>query len=209
MPPRSTVRTIVLAIGLIMVLLSLATRLSAMRVPGNHQGYSPTQPIAYSHRLHAGELGIDCQYCHTAAHKSRRAAIPTAGVCMNCHTSVTATFAAVRAEDEAAKKEERKAELVISPEIRKVYDALGLGDDRKPDPAKKRTPIEWQRVHRLPDFVTFDHRSHVAAGVSCQQCHGPVETMERVRQFATLEMGWCLNCHREQKATLDCGACHQ
>lgn len=209
MPPRSTVRTIVLAIGLIMVLVSLATRLSAMRVPGNHQGYSPTQPIAYSHRMHAGELGIDCQYCHTGAQRGRRAAIPPAGLCMNCHKAVTATFGAVRAEDEAAKKEERKAKLVVSPEIRKIYDALGLGDDRKPDPTKKPVPIRWQRVHRTPDFVSFDHRSHVTAGVSCQRCHGPVETMERVRQFATLEMGWCVNCHRQNSATLDCGACHQ
>ena len=209
MPPRSTIRTIVLFVGLLLVLLSLSTRLSAMRVPGNHQGYAPKQPIEYSHRLHAGELGIDCGYCHTAAHRGRRAGIPAAAVCMNCHKSVTATFAAIRAEDEAAKKEQRKAKAIVSPEIAKLYDALGLDANRQPDPSRSPTPIAWQRVHRLPDYVTFDHRSHVAAGVSCQRCHGPVETMERVRQHATLEMGWCVNCHREQKATLDCGACHQ
>jgi len=207
--PRDRIRTVALAVGLVLVLTSLGSRLSAMRVPGNNRGYAPEQPIAYSHRLHAGELAIDCQYCHYAARQSRHAAIPPAGVCMNCHKAVTAPRADVLAEAEQAKAEERKAAVIVSPEIRKIYTALGLNDQRERDPALEPKPIEWVRIHKVPDFVAFDHRSHVAAAVDCQECHGPVESMERVRQHSTLLMGWCVNCHRERKATLDCGACHQ
>ena len=88
--PRERIRTIALACGLVLVLVSLGSRFASLRVPGNHQGYSPSQPIAYSHRLHAGELGIDCLYCHTAAERGRHAGIPSAGICMNCHQAVTA-----------------------------------------------------------------------------------------------------------------------
>jgi len=207
--PSDRIRTVALAVGLVLVLTSLGSRLSAMRVPGNNRGYSPVQPIAYSHRLHAGELGIDCSYCHYAAEQSRHAGIPPAGVCMNCHKSVAAPRADVVAEDELAKAENRKPRQIVSPELQKLYTALGLNDKRERDPALQPTPIEWVRVHKVPDFVTFDHRSHVVSDVACQKCHGPVETMERVRQHSTLLMGWCVNCHRERKATLDCGACHQ
>ncbi len=207
--PRDTIRTITLACGLVLVLISLGTRVSDMHLPGDHQGYAPTQPIAYSHRLHAGEMGVDCSYCHTGAEKGRHAGIPSAGVCMNCHQTVTASRVAILAEDELAKAEERKPRQIIAPELRKLYRALGLNDERKRDPSLTPTPIEWVRVHRVPDFVAFDHRSHVAADVSCQTCHGPVESMERMRQESTLLMGWCINCHRDNNATLDCGACHQ
>ena len=115
---------------------------------------------------------------------------------MNCHRFVPAPFGAIRAEDELAKKEKRAPRPMVSPEIRKLYDALALGPDRKPDPAKQPRPIVWVKVHNVPDFVYFDHRPHVNGGVSCQSCHGPVETMERVRQTSDLSMGWCVNCHR-------------
>ncbi|MHC4937927.1 MAG: cytochrome c3 family protein [Planctomycetota bacterium] len=207
--PRERIRTIALACGLVLVLVSLGSRLTSLRVPGNHRGYSPTQPIAYSHRLHAGELEIDCLYCHTAAERGRHAGIPSAGVCMNCHQAVTATRATVVAEEKAAKEEDRAFEAPVSSELRKLYRALGLNDERKRDPSIRPRPIEWVRIHKVSDFVAFDHRSHVAAGVDCQECHGPVETMERVRQHATLLMGWCVDCHKERRATLDCGACHQ
>lgn len=207
--PGERIRTITLACGLVLVLVSLGSRLTTLRVPGNHQGYSPTQPIAYSHRLHAGELGIDCLYCHTAAERGRHAGIPSATVCMNCHQAVTATRAAEVAEEKAAKAENRKFVPIISPELRKLYRALGLNDERKRDPAIEPRAIQWARIHRVPDFVAFDHRSHTAADVACQECHGPVETMERVRQHSTLLMGWCVDCHRQNQATLDCGACHQ
>jgi len=207
--PRETIRTVALACGLVLVLISLGTRLNAMRLPGNHKGYSPAQPIAYSHRLHAGELGVDCLYCHTGAEQGRYAGIPAAGICMNCHQTVTAPRADVLEEAKAAEADGRPPRPIISPELRKLYRALGLDDERKRDPSIEPTPIEWVRVHQVPDFVAFDHRSHVGAEVACQTCHGPVESMERMRQESTLLMGWCVNCHRENNATLDCGACHQ
>ncbi len=105
-----------------------------------------------------------------------------------------------------------------SPELRKLYDALALGADLKPDPSREPVPIVWSRVHDLPDFAYFDHRPHVAATVACQSCHGPVETMEVVRQEASLTMGWCVRCHRENSGRtesgkpvdppLDCATCH-
>jgi hypothetical protein len=188
--------SIVLLVGVGFALLAAMPRLEAGRLPGNQKGYEPTQPIAFSHRLHAGELQVSCQYCHSGAERSRHAGVPAASTCMNCHSFVTAPWGAVRAEDELAKKENRAPQRVIAPEIRKIYEALALNDDRKSDPTKKPRPIEWMRVHTLPDFVYFDHRPHVNAGVACQSCHGPVETMERVRQVEDLSMGWCVNCHR-------------
>ncbi len=196
-------------------------------LPGNDAGHAPEQPIAYSHRLHAGELGIDCQYCHFAAERSPVAGIPPASLCMNCHTSVTAARDTVEAEKKAAEKEGRPPRTIISPELRKLYNALALDDERKPIPGRKPEPLRWQRVHDLPDFVAFDHRVHVNRGVACQACHGAVQTMERVSQVSTLTMGWCVECHRlnnttgksavepgfnhprvDGHVTTDCAACH-
>jgi len=198
--------------------LSLVPRIGALRLPGNQQGYEPAQPIDFSHRLHAGELQISCLYCHSGAEKSRYAGVPAASVCMNCHRFVTAPLGSVRAEDELAKQEKRAPRKIISPELAKVYDALGLGEDLKPSAARQARPIEWVRIHNLPDFAHFDHRAHVTAAVSCQTCHGPVETMERVRQVSDLSMGWCVNCHRAANqtgiagkavyASVDCAVCH-
>jgi hypothetical protein len=215
---NSRILTIVLATGLLFSVLYLVTRAGTAHLPGNQQDYEPVQHIAYSHRLHAGELQMQCLYCHFSAEKSRYAGIPPAAVCMNCHKIVTATFGAVRAEEELATKENRKPRTVVSPEIRKIYTALGLAADRKPDPALPLKPIAWTRVYALPDFVHFDHRAHVHAGVVCQTCHGPVETMERMRQVPDLSMGWCVNCHRDATrngvngkkafASTDCSTCH-
>jgi hypothetical protein len=133
---------------------------------GLQQGYQPRQPIAFSHKLHAGEHQIDCNYCHTSVYKSRSANIPSANICMNCHSQI--------------KKE--------SPEIRKIYTAI-----------EKNRPIEWVRVHNLPDLAYFNHSQHTkVGGIECQTCHGPIETMDVVYQFSPLTMGWCINCHREQ-----------
>lgn len=188
------------------------------RLPGNNQGYEPVQPIAYSHRLHAGELGIDCQHCHAGVDESQTAGIPPASTCMNCHRFISAPINVVRAEDEAATKEQRPPRRVVSAEIQKIYAALGLNDELKPEPAHAPTPIEWVKVHSLPDYVSFDHSAHVTAGVDCQTCHGEVQTMERVRQVSDLSMGWCVNCHRDAnvegvngkrvQASTDCVACH-
>ena len=196
-------------------------RTTDVRLPGNHRGYEPVQPIAYSHRLHAGELGIDCLFCHYGAERSRHAGIPPASVCMTCHATVTAGFDAILQERQAAEAEEREPEIVVSNELRKLYDALGLGPDLQPDPEATPTPIPWVRVHNVPDFVYFDHRVHVARGVACETCHGPVQAMERVSQFSSLSMGWCMDCHRDSPALLgapaderhehvstDCSACH-
>ncbi len=188
--------TIVLLVCVAFGLMALAPNLVSAHLPGNQIGYEPTQPIAFSHRLHAGELQVSCLYCHSGAERSRHAGIPAANVCMNCHRFVSTTMGAVRAEDELARKENRAPRRIVSPEIQRLYDALALGPDSKPDPSHTPTPIPWVKVHNLPDFVYFDHRPHVNAGVTCQTCHGPVETMERVRQVQNLSMGWCVNCHR-------------
>lgn len=132
---------------------------------GISQGYAPTQPIAFSHKLHAGEYKIGCNYCHTGVYKSKSASIPSANICMNCHNAI---------------KQE-------SPEIQKIYKAISTG-----------RPIEWVRVHNLPDLANFNHATHAkVGGIECQQCHGPIETMEVVQQYSPLTMGWCINCHRE------------
>ncbi|MBI3664408.1 MAG: cytochrome c3 family protein [Acidobacteria bacterium] len=163
-------------------------------------------------------MQISCLYCHAGAGRSRHAGVPAANVCMNCHRFVSAPLGLVRAEDAQAQKEKREPRRMVSPEIQKLYTALALNDQMQPDPAHKPRPIEWVKVHNLPDFVYFDHRPHVSAGVDCQTCHGPMETMERVRQSADLAMGWCVNCHRTSNQTgvagkkvqapTDCSACH-
>lgn len=217
---RQRVVTLVLAVAVALALLALVPRLRDLRLPGYHTGYEPEQPIAYSHRLHAGELQIDCQYCHAGADESRHAGIPPAGTCMSCHRFVKATRAQVRAEEQAAEAEGRVPGPVVSPELAKLYAALALDPaTMTPDPAKVLAPIHWQRVTRIPDFAYFDHRPHVAAGVACQSCHGPIESMERVRQVESVSMGWCLDCHRDPDpalpvgstlvvASTDCSTCH-
>lgn len=204
---RSRILTIVLGFAAVFSVTLLVSRAGMFHLPGNQQGYEPVQPIAYSHRLHAGELQIHCQYCHFGADRSRYAGIPPASVCMNCHKFVTAPLGAIRAEDEAAQREKRAPRPVTSPELRKLYDAVNHAQ-----------PIAWTRIHSLPDFAYFDHRPHVNAGVACQQCHGPVESMERVRQVSDLGMGWCVNCHRQANrlgiggrhvnASINCSTCH-
>lgn len=211
-------RITLLLVGIAIVYGTLYPRLADIRLAGNNQGYSPSQPIAYSHRLHAGELQIPCLYCHGGAEHGRHAGVPSADVCMNCHSTVQASFGALMAEQTAAEEEDRPVRRLISPEIQKIYDALGLGPDLKRDPTRPRTPIHWKQVHRLPDFTYFNHSVHVRQGVQCQSCHGTVEGMERVRQDSRLSMGWCLDCHRHSNehgvqgkqvvAPLDCAACH-
>lgn len=216
---RSRILTIVLSAGLLLALLSFAdTVRTSVNLPGNNQGYEPVQPMNYSHRLHAGELGIDCRYCHFGAERSRNAGVPPANVCMNCHQFVTSVYSAVRSETESAGKDGRPPARVISDNLRPLYASYGLNKQLLPDTAGTHWPIEWIRVHNLPDFVYFDHRPHVNAGIDCQQCHGEVQTMERVRQVEDLSMGWCVNCHRDSNmngvsgkkvnAPIDCVGCH-
>jgi hypothetical protein len=212
---RRSTTAIVLAAALAVSLVTLA---AAVRLPGDNQGYEPAQPIAYSHKLHAGDLQIQCTYCHFAAEKSRHAGIPPLNVCMNCHSGVTTTLAAVKLEEQNAQQQNRAPQTLESPELRKLYDALALDQTLSPIAGQAPKPIAWKRVHKLPDFVYFDHRAHLAATVACQTCHGPIETMERVRQYETLTMGWCVNCHRDVNengvngnqvhASIDCVTCH-
>jgi respiratory nitrate reductase gamma subunit len=212
------VTTIVLLVGLGVSLLALIPHLWSAPMPGNHKGYEPLQPIAFSHRLHAGELQVSCLYCHHDAEKGPHAGIPAASECMSCHRFVTAPLAEVRAEFERATQEKREPLTIINPEVGKLYSALGLNDKLKPDPDKPSSLIHWVKVHNLPAFTHFDHRAHVGAGVECQHCHGPVETMERVRQVEDLSMGWCVQCHRDASengvagkqvhASNDCTTCH-
>jgi len=210
--------SIVLLTALVFSCIFLLAKLKAFYWPGNQQGYEPVQPIAFSHAVHAGKLQVACLYCHFGAEKSRHAGFPAASLCMNCHRLVTAAPDAVFQEYQQAQKAKRPAHPVVSPELQKLYDALGLDDKLQPIPGKSPTAIAWVKVHNLPAFSCFDHRAHLRAGVACQRCHGPVETMERVRQVADLSMGWCVNCHRETGQTgvggkevqpsTDCATCH-
>lgn len=146
---------------------------------GRSQGYQPQQPIKFSHALHAGQNGIDCKYCHSGAEKSKHAYIPSVTVCMNCHKYV------------------QEGPKYGPDEIAKIYMASGWNMEEQAysnDPK----PIEWVKIHNLPDHVYFSHAQHVTAGgIECQTCHGNVEEMEVVAQFAPLSMGWCVNCHRQ------------
>ena len=215
---QQRVITVVLLIGLCFGLITLVAGMSSWRLPDNEQGYAPKQPIEYSHRLHAGELGIDCMFCHTAADKSRHAGIPSTDVCMKCHKVVTSSFDVLQEEMNKADAEKRKPQPIVSEELRKLYDSLALDETLQPKEGATPESINWVRVHNLPDHVHFDHRAHVAAGVTCQKCHGPVESMQRMEQFESLTMGWCVNCHQESTKTgingkavdakTDCAVCH-
>lgn len=149
---------------------------------GVQQGYQPVQPIKFSHQLHAGTNQIDCQYCHSGAWKSKNATIPSLNVCMNCHKYVQATD---------------KYNGEISPEIQKIYTALDYNPETQKYGSDTR-PIEWIRIHNLPDLAYFNHSQHVqVAGIDCQKCHGPIQEMEEVYQYSPLTMKWCINCHKE------------
>jgi formate-dependent nitrite reductase cytochrome c552 subunit len=210
--------TIVLLTGLCFSLIVLAFGMTSWRLPDNQQGYSPAQPVSYSHRLHAGEMGINCRFCHSGAVSSQHAGIPSSDVCMKCHKFVTCSFDVFKQEMTLADKEKRKPRVIISEELEKFYATLGIDDPQKPAPDASPSSVPWIRVHNLPDYVSFNHSAHVTAGVSCEKCHGPVDSMERVRQFESLSMGWCVNCHRQAteeglnghpvNASTNCAVCH-
>jgi mono/diheme cytochrome c family protein len=156
---------------------------------GIDQGYQPVQPIHYSHRIHAGDNGIDCKYCHSSARTSKTSGIPSLNVCMNCHKSIYEVAPETLAEGEAIGVD-------YNAEIKKLYKAVGW-DDAEQKYTGNSQPVKWVRIHNLPDFVYFNHSQHVTvAGVECQTCHGPVEEMEVMYQHAPLTMGWCIECHR-------------
>lgn len=132
-------------------------------------GYAPEQPVPYSHRLHVGELGMDCRYCHTNVEMAAEANLPPTQTCMNCHNQI------------------QRESLSLMP----VRESWATGN-----------PIEWVKVHHLPDYARFNHALHVNSGVGCESCHGRVDRMEVVQLVEPLSMGWCLECHREPELHL-------
>lgn len=164
---------------------------------GVDQGYEPIQPIHFSHKIHAGENGIDCKYCHSSARVSKTSGIPSLNVCMNCHKNVSEFTGSKDSTYVEYSKE------FYTGEIQKLYDAVGW-DKTAQKYTGKQKPVKWVRIHNLPDFVYFNHSQHVSvAGLECQTCHGPVETMEVMRQHSPLTMGWCVNCHRETEVKVE------
>ena len=157
--------------------------------------YQPEQPIFYSHKVHAGINQINCLYCHGNAWESKSAAIPSVNVCMNCHKTIQAY------EKGPTLYRENGDEVNGTAEMAKLYSYAGF-DPANPnswDPSKAK-PIEWTKIHNLPDHVFFSHAQHVRAGnVQCQTCHGEINNMDEVHQFAELSMSWCINCHRNTK----------
>ncbi len=135
-----------------------------------YQGYAPDQPIPFSHKIHAGELKISCQYCHTGVEVSAHAVVPDQGTCLKCHSVVASD----------------------SPNIQYLRQTF-----------KQGVPIRWVKVHDLPDHVRFSHRPHIARGFDCNQCHGDlakglrVEDMDKIQVTTKFNMGWCVNCHRD------------
>ena len=172
------------AVGVIVALKFVYDLLMGVGVTTNYQ---PAQPIAFSHEIHAGINGVDCNYCHTSARHSKHSGIPSANVCMNCHTYIS------------------EGSKYGTTEIAKIYEAVGFDpDSRQYIEGYEQKPIEWVRIHNLPDHAYFNHSQHVVAGgLECQECHGPVEEMEVLYQYSELTMGWCIECHRETEVKME------
>ncbi len=205
-------RGFIFIVAFIVAAIAFKSVIDGLYSIGIQQGYQPRQPIAFSHKLHAGTYEIDCKYCHTGVMKGKQANIPSPNICMNCHSQV------------------KKG----SPEIAKIYDAIGY-DSVKAAYTGKQKPIQWVRIHNLPDLAYFNHAQHVnVGGIECQTCHGPIQEMDVVKQYSLLTMGWCIDCHRktdvnskgnayydkllelhnnktfkvEEMGGLECGKCH-
>jgi hypothetical protein len=198
-----------------------ALGLSAYSGASSSQGFAPRQPVDFPHPRHIQQLGMNCLYCHYAANKSPDPGLPAVGTCMGCHNALLP-----RAEIEG----------VASRDTAALRELAGYAPPGRlgapPDPSTWQ-PIPWVRIHKLPEYVHFPHMRHVNAGVTCQTCHGPVQQMQRVYQYASLNMGWCVNCHvkgyrladgllaagdtagaqaaanvEPKKARYDCAVCH-
>lgn len=218
------------------IILGAYTTVNKATQLGRQEGYSPDQPIKFSHATHAGINKIDCQYCHDSARKSKHSAIPSTNTCMNCHAAIkngsaygTAEITKIYASigyDPATNKYIENYEAKSEEEIKAIYTKW-IGDEYKrvkekadldaegerivaqqwADIKKSLTndqkkqiqgPIEWVRIHNLPDHVYFNHAQHVTVGkLACQTCHGKVEEMDVLKQMSPLSMGWCINCHRQ------------
>lgn len=160
-----------------------------------NQGYQPVQPIHYSHKIHAGDNQIDCNFCHSSARRSATAGIPSLNVCMNCHITIS------EVSEETASEEYSKE--FYDGEIAKLYEAVGWDPENMRYTGETK-PVKWIRIHNLPDFAYFNHAQHVTvAGIDCQTCHGDVENMEIMEQHAPLTMGWCIQCHRDTNVKME------
>ncbi len=163
---------------------------------GRSKDYQPEQPIYYSHKVHAGTNQINCLYCHGGAQEGKHANIPSLNTCMNCHMAIN---------EYAGEKLYREdgTEVNGTEEIKKLYSYTGWDPDQKKY-VNEPKPIEWVKIHNLPDHVYFNHAQHVKAGqVACQTCHGDIQNMGEVYQYSDLSMGWCINCHRETKVQFE------
>jgi mono/diheme cytochrome c family protein len=182
---KYTLGSMVRSSGFIFLVVFLVTSITFKTVIdglysiGIQQNYQPKQPIAFSHKIHAGQYEIECKYCHTGALKGKQANIPSANICMNCHSQI------------------KEGTNTGTGEISKIYAAIGF-DPSTGSYTGKQKPIEWVRIHNLPDLAYFNHSQHVnVAGVECQTCHGPIQEMDVVKQYSLLTMGWCIDCHRK------------
>lgn len=173
-PPRSReyFRVFLFVVGALGV-LSVAAIAYYVTPAYTRVGYEPAQPINYSHKLHVGGLGMDCRHCHNYVGESPHANIPSVQTCLNCHGAKLGNVAA-----------QSKA---LTP----LRAAEATGE-----------PLEWARVHKVPDFAYFNHAIHVKRGVSCVNCHGRIDQMEVVREVEPLSMSWCLECHRDPAPNL-------
>ena len=167
-------------IMLIAVIVVLVAGFAGSQVVLAQINQAPEQPIGYTHKTHAGDLGIACTFCHRNADKGANASVPAVQQCMFCHSVVTG-------ESTQAKNE-----------IAKVRAAF----------ANER-PLDWRRIHRLPDHVRFVHQAHISAGFTCATCHGDVASTTKVAQVRKLKMGDCVACHRTNSAPTDCTTCHK
>lgn len=174
-------------VTIFVVLASFALTYFASRAERDGVGYTPDQPINYSHKLHAGTMKIDCQYCHVGVEKSRTASVPPVATCINCHS--------------VARKDK--------PEIIKLTEYYN-----------ENKPLEWKRIHKVPEYAYFSHKVHVNKGIQCESCHGEIKEMEKVGQKQSFTMNSCLNCHRNAHDRLpylknvnngpdNCWACHR
>lgn len=198
----------------LLALLALYGVWNALMGIGVYKGYKPEQPIYFSHKIHAGENKIDCQLCHSGAKYGKVSEIPSMNVCMNCHRNIS--------EYKGKYMEPGKDKAFYDAEIQKIYAATGW------DPAKqaytgKSQPVEWVRIHNMPDFVYFNHSQHVVAGeqaiitahnkknpqnqidVVCKACHGKIDTMNVVQMANDFTMGWCIECHRTTEVDMNNG----
>jgi hypothetical protein len=165
-PPFSKPAVLVIKLVLLAIFGVVVAAVAAARwemTPRNGMMQPVAQPIAFSHKHHVGDDGIDCRYCHTSVEKSGFAGMPSTSICLSCHSQL----------------------FVDSPALAPLHES-----------ARSGRPIQWVRVHDLPDFVYFEHDIHVNKGVACVECHGRVDQMPLTWRTASLEMQWCLGCHR-------------